>query len=285
MTDGGDYPLISVVIPSFNQGHYLEETLLSVIGQHYPNLEILVIDGGSTDATIGIIEKYSKYIVYWHSRKDQGQSDAINQGMRLSTGEILCWLNSDDLLLPGALNKVAACLGDSSQPKLMYGGCLRFMQGTNYTYGRLPEPFDQERLTYYNYIDQPSVFWTRALWERVGVLDEAYHYVMDWDWWLRASQVCQFLTVPEYLSIFRLHATHKSGTGGLKRRAEILRLVNTSAKEEWRAAFRDVYGKEEALRQERERMAKLGLFAFRYLFYPRLWYRHRRYRLDVALSM
>ena len=239
------FPRISVIIPSYNQGQYLEETLCSVIGQRYPKLEILLIDGGSADTTLNVIQKYEIFLTYWHSHKDKGQTDAINQGMRLSSGDILCWLNSDDLLLPCALEKAAACLGDVSEPKLVYGGCLRFMQGTNYTYGRLPEPFDAERLTYYNYIDQPSVFWTRALWERVGELDESYHYVMDWDWWLRASHICNFLTLPEYLSIFRLHAAHKSGTGGLKRRAEIVKIVDTYASEQWQAVFHDVYGKDE----------------------------------------
>jgi len=279
------YPSISVVIPSFNQGQYIEETFLSIIGQHYPNLEIIVIDGGSSDNTVEIIEKYTSYLTYWHSRKDQGQTDAINQGMRLSSGDILCWLNSDDLLLPCALDKLVACLGEVSQPKLMYGGCLRFMQGTNDTYGRLSEPFDPERLTYYNYIDQPSVFWTRALWEHVGELNESYHYVMDWDWWIRASRVCQFLTVPEYLSIFRLHSAHKSGTGGLQRRAEIVKIVDTYSTIQWKSVFHDMYGKEDMIRKRVEQLSNIGLHEFRYVCYPRLWYKHRRYRLDIALSM
>jgi glycosyltransferase involved in cell wall biosynthesis len=103
MSNSINYPSISVVIPSFNQGQYIEETILSVLGQQYPNLEILVIDGGSTDNTIEILKKYSDRISYWHSKKDKGQADAINQGMNLSSGKIVCWLNSDDMYLPGTL--------------------------------------------------------------------------------------------------------------------------------------------------------------------------------------
>ena len=278
-------PKISIIIPSYNQGQYLEETLCSVLGQQYPKVEILVIDGGSSDNSLEIIKKYESSLTYWHSRQDAGQTDAINQGMRLSSGDIMCWLNSDDVYLPCALDKVIACFGDVSQPKLVYGGCLRFREGTNYTYGRLPEPFHAERLTYYNYIDQSSAFWTRALWEQIGELDETYHYVMDWDWWIRASKHCQFSTVNRHLSIFRLHKTHKSHAGGLQRRAEIVRLVNTYAQKEWKAVFRDVYGKEDGLRKNIERLSRFGLYPFRYIFSPRLWWKHRRYRIDMTLSL
>ena len=280
-----NYPLISVIIPSFNQGQFIEQTITSVIGQNYPNIELIVVDGGSTDNTLDVIEKYKDALSYFVSEPDNGQTHAINKGFRRAKGEILTWLNSDDMYLPCALSKAVGCIGSTSEPKLLYGGCLRFLEDSNYTYGRLPERFDPERLTYCNYIDQPSVFWTRSLWERVGELDESYHYVMDWDWWLRASQKCQFMTLREHLSIFRLHDVHKSSAGGLKRRAEMVRLVATYAQEEWKAVFKDVYGKEDALRKNRELFSMIGLYSFRYIFYPLLWMKHRRFRLDTALSM
>jgi hypothetical protein len=107
----------------------------------------------------------------------------------MARGEIMGWLNTDDMYLPCTLSRVAAAIGTTSKPNLVYGGCLHFYQGTTHTYGFLPPDFDAEQLTYHDYLAQPSTFWTKALWDQTGALNESYHYVLDWEWFLRASQL------------------------------------------------------------------------------------------------
>ena len=115
------WPRISIVTPSFNQGRFLERTILSVLNQNYPNLEYIVMDGGSTDESVEIIKKYENYLAYWISEKDNGQSDAIKKGFQKSTGEILAWLNSDDIYLSGALRGVAGFFRDGKGTEVVYG--------------------------------------------------------------------------------------------------------------------------------------------------------------------
>jgi glycosyltransferase involved in cell wall biosynthesis len=280
-----DVPLISIVIPSFNQGQFIEQTITSVLGQIYPNLELIIIDGGSTDQTLEIIDKYSDLISYFISEPDQGQAHAINKGFRVAQGEILAWLNSDDIYLPCTLSKVAKILGASREPKLLHGGCLHFYESQTITYGRLASDFDVEQLTYYDHVVQPSAFWSRSLWEAVGELNENYHYVLDWDWFIRASQICKFISIKEYLSIYRLHENHKSSGGGLKRTDEVLKIVETYASEDWILAYRDVYKHIEILKIIRENLVKFKLYRFRQLFYPNLYLKYGNHRLDIALSM
>lgn len=230
------YPSISVVIPSFNQGQFIEETLLSVIGQQYPNLEILVIDGGSTDNTVEILQAYSDQLSYWHSKPDRGQGDAINQGMQLSSGEIVCWLNSDDLYLPGTLLDIGRRFqGRVDRPHLIYGATILMKQ----THDRLTalhqevSEFDASLLTYFDFIPQPSAFWTRSLWQAAGELNPDYRYVLDWDWFIRASKLTAFEFVPKFYSLYRCHAFHKTATGGEQRRQEVFAIVQNYASEYW----------------------------------------------------
>lgn len=280
-----DLPLISIVIPSFNQGKFIEETITSVLGQNYPNLELIIIDGGSTDETIEIIEKYGDSISYWVSEPDRGQGNAINKGMRLAKGDILAWLNSDDMYLPCTLTKIAKFFQSSEEPKLVYGGCLHFYENKSNAYGILPPDFDAEKLTYQDYIIQPSTFWSRSLWKIVGEINESYNYVLDWDWFIRASQVCKFILYPNYLSIYRLHDAHKTGTGGDKRREEIIKIAEAYAPNEWVLAYRDVGQQITSLRAVLTRLVKLRLYRFRHLFYPNLYLKHGHHRIDVTLSM
>ena len=120
------YPKISVITPSFNQAEFIEQTIQSVIYQGYPNIEYIILDAVSTDHTIDIIKKYQKYITYWHSKPDKGQAAAINTGFAMATGDILCWLNSDDYYLPGTLHKIAQYFIDNDNPKIVFGNCLQF---------------------------------------------------------------------------------------------------------------------------------------------------------------
>jgi glycosyltransferase involved in cell wall biosynthesis len=220
------FPRISVITPSYNQGHFIEETIRSVLDQGYPNLEFSVFDGGSTDRTTEILKKYSPQLSFWRSSKDAGQAAAINEGFRRATGDILCWLNSDDLHFGLTLSTVAGLLGTClDQPVVVYGGCEMFDDRTGKKEVRPAIPFSQSLLETTDFIDQPSVFWTRKAWETVGSLDESLHFGFDWEWFLRAGKACRFIATDALLSRYRLHRAHKSGTGGKTRWLELMTIV------------------------------------------------------------
>lgn len=280
-------PLISIVIPSFNQGQFIEQTLTSVLGQNYPNIELIVIDGGSSDNTLQVLEKYRESIRHVISEPDNGQADAINKGFRLAQGDILAWLNSDDMYLPCTLSKIAEAIKSPKEPELIYGGALYFFDKTTYTFGELPPDFDPARLTYFDYIVQPSAFWTRSVWETAGELNESYHYLLDWDWFIRASNVCRFTRLDgEYLSIYRLHGMHKSGTGKDARQKEILHVVEKYASQEWITAYHDVHNVITPLRKWFHRLSRLKLYWLRYGLYPRLYWKYGKHRIEnIILTM
>ncbi len=227
-----------MVTPSFNQARYLETTILSVLGQNYPNLEYLVMDGGSSDGSAELIARYADRLAYWQSAKDGGQSDALNQGFARTTGDILCWVNSDDYFLPGALQRIAELLGPLvGTPALAYGACLFFDDAGRSAKVVRPQVHDPAILRTSAYIIQPSSFWTRALWEKTGPLDNTLHFSFDWEWFIRASAQANFIQCPEVFSAYRQHATHKSGTGGTKRLQEILSVARKHGTPEDVASF------------------------------------------------
>jgi glycosyltransferase involved in cell wall biosynthesis len=216
-------PRITVVTPSYNQAQYLEETILSVIGQRYPDLEYIIMDGGSTDHSVEIIKKYENYLAYWVSARDGGQSNAINSGLSRATGSVLAWLNSDDLYLPGALNYVASKL-NPAEPELLFGNCLHFDEKRADSWGSdVVADHATSDIRLWDYIIQPSAFWTREAWWRTGPLDEALHFVFDWEWFIRARQSgVTFKPQQKYLAVYRYHETHKTSTGGDRRLDEIV---------------------------------------------------------------
>ena len=217
---------ISVVTPSYNQGQFLQETIRSVFEQNYPNLEYAVFDAGSSDGSTEILRKYNAQLNFWRSEADEGQAAAINEGFRRARGDILCWLNSDDLHCATTLKTVAQLIGSRlAEPVVLYGGCEMFDERTGRREVRPAMPFTRELLETVDFLDQPSVFWTRRAWETVGPLDETLHYGFDWEWFLRASKVCRFVATDALLSRYRLHTTHKSGTGGKRRWIELLEVV------------------------------------------------------------
>jgi glycosyltransferase involved in cell wall biosynthesis len=221
-----DFPRISIITPSLNQGRFLSATLESVLGQGYPVLEYLVMDGGSEDNSVGVIKQRESELSFWRSGPDRGQAAAINEGFARSSGVILGWLNSDDLYSTETFSEVAAILGDiCDQPAVMYGGCELFHEARRSREIRPALPFDADLLQVTDYIDQPSVFWTRAAWELVGPLNESLHYAFDWDWFLRAARSCRFIRSDKVLSRYRIHSGHKSGTGGGKRWRELVEVA------------------------------------------------------------
>ena len=203
-------PKISIITPSLNQGEYLEETILSVINQGYPNLEYIVIDGGSTDGSVEIIKKYSDRINYWVSEKDSGQSEAINKGLRRCTGDIVTWLNSDDCYTAGTLNKVADYFSKGNFA-LLYGKSLLFGKGIKEKEIYLSNMADADlKCLAYTPFPQPSTFFKRQVLLEQGYLDESLHYCMDHDLFVRIVLNYDISGVEEIFSKYRFHETSKS---------------------------------------------------------------------------
>jgi glycosyltransferase involved in cell wall biosynthesis len=225
----GSFPKISIVTPSLNQGEYIEATIESVIGQNYPNLEYIVVDGGSQDKTVDIIKKYERFISYWESKKDNGQASAINRGFAIASGDILAWLNSDDMYLPGALHRVAAILSEGqvqSDRIIVFGNCLHLYQNQFAARGRNVKYTHQvSNIELCDYIIQPSSFWTRAAFEATGALREDLSWSFDWEWFIRAKKrSVLFHPVDDFLSVYRIHSEHKSESGGYERMHELARI-------------------------------------------------------------
>lgn len=226
-------PKISIITPSYNQGQFIEDTILSVIGQQYPNLEYIIIDGGSTDRTVEVIKKYEEHLTYWVSEPDRGQAHAINKGFSMATGDILAWLNSDDMYMPGALLHVAERM-ELDEPQIFFGNCLHFDEhNPKKAFSRDTSPAATAKDLLNDSVIQPSTFWTRSVWSLVGELLEHYHYVFDLEWFSRCKeQKVVFKHTPRHLSIYRIHENHKTGIGGEKRLIEIAKvydiLLNTN---------------------------------------------------------
>ena len=212
------WPKISIVTPSYNQGRFLERTILSVLNQNYPNLEYIILDGGSTDESVEIIKRYEKYLAYWVSEKDAGQADAIKKGFRQSTGQILAWLNSDDVYLPGTLYRITGVFKNNPDVGVVYGN--------EYLTDEKDKIIGERRLTpYIPYssklgflyggfgIYQPASFWTRDLYYAVGEIDVSFQHCMDNDLFTKfAFAGARFRFVREFLAGFRIHPMSKTST-------------------------------------------------------------------------
>jgi GT2 family glycosyltransferase len=225
LSGGRPWPRITVVTPSYRQAEFLEATLRSVLLQGYPDLEYIVVDGGSDDGSVEILERYSPWLHAWSSEPDRGQSHAINKGFRRATGEILAWLNSDDLYYPGALETVAR-LFDRTGCDLLFGAMDKVeVTPTGVRPVKRSTPLDGEpihpfpilangRWHRFHFI-QPPMFWRRWVWERTGGLDERYHYVMDREWCNRALALgAEPVVTDAVLARFALHPGSKSRERG-----------------------------------------------------------------------
>ena len=212
------YPKITIITPSLNQGKYIEETMLSVLSQGYPFLEYIIADGGSTDGTLAILEKYADK-VRWFSKKDKGQAEAINRGIEMATGEIIAYLNSDDILFSNALLKIANAFITHPDLKWVTGHCMIIDENSHET-RRLITLYKKfllsinsfHLLLVTDYISQPATFWRRDLINEIGVFDEDLHYAMDYDYYLRIWQRHRPYIIREYLAGFRIHQNSKSTT-------------------------------------------------------------------------
>jgi len=207
-----NWPRITVITPSFNQGEYIEDTLKSVLSQNYSNLEFLVFDGGSTDNTVEILKEYDKEITFWTSEKDKGQSDAINKGLRRATGEIITWLNSDDQLLPGSLETVAKAFQEDKDLFLLFGGTILF--GPNFPEKeQYPSEENIRRRGCAGLpFAQPSSFFSRKLIEKYGILEESLHFGMDYAFFLPVFLFEKFKVEHQLFSKYLYHSTSKSVT-------------------------------------------------------------------------
>jgi glycosyltransferase involved in cell wall biosynthesis len=212
--NGGRWPRITIITPSYNQAEFIEETIRSILLQGYPNLEYMIIDGGSGLSTIRVIEKYSKWLDYFVSGPDRGQSDAINRGLSRSTGDLLAWINSDDVLLPGALHAVATAAHDYDQPLVVAGQSeYRDVSGVCVLYDAFQIPRTHSDLFKFGsgcYFPQPSTFFTRTAFLQSGKLDEGLHYAMDLDLWFRLLKRSRVVLIDERISWMRQHTDAKT---------------------------------------------------------------------------
>lgn len=208
-----DKPLVTIVTPSYNQGEFLEETIKSVLAQDYPALDYIIVDGGSSDGSVEIIKKYQAKLHAWVSEQDQGQTDAINKGFSMSRGEIMAWINSDDLYSPYAVREAVAYLQENPQVGMVYGD-TELINRKSLKVGE----FNAQQTNYKRlmrgavYIPQPAAFWRRELWDQVGSLDSSFYFAMDYDLWVRFAKRAQIKYIPRMWAKFRIHGAGKTTT-------------------------------------------------------------------------
>ena len=204
---------ISIITPSYNQGHFIEKTILSVINQEYPDFEYIIIDGNSTDETINIIKKYENNIDYWISEADTGQTHAINKGLKKANGDIITYINSDDVYVKGAFHKVVKFFDENPGVGIVYGDVQIIDQHSRVLRNRKEIAFDllmAKLIGFGILIPQPATFWRKEVTEKIGLFDETNNFTMDQDYWYRASKYFKIKHIPEILAQFRIHEQSKT---------------------------------------------------------------------------
>jgi len=219
---GNDLPPVSLVTPSYNAAPYLRAAIESVLGQDYPNIEYLVMDGGSTDGTVELLREYGEKL-RWISEKDEGQADAIARGLEKTTGAILGWLNADDVLKPGAIRSIIEVFRAHPEVGLVYGNA-DFIDADGRRLGpcTVVEPYSRHRLLHYgDYIIQPASFFSRRAYQEVGGLDKSLNWAMDWDLYIRLSRQFDVLFIDQDLASYRWLGSNKTAEGGFDRLDEV----------------------------------------------------------------
>ncbi|MGC9000838.1 glycosyltransferase family 2 protein [Caldisericum sp.] len=204
------WPKISIVTPSYNQAEFLERTILSVLNQNYPNLEYIIIDGGSTDGSVEIIKKYEKYLSYWVSEKDRGQAHALNKGFEKAAGDLVGWQNSDDIYLPYSFFEVVDAWKKYPDYDVVYGNVYLIDENDNILRDMRYIPFNLDYLIYYDWnLSSQGVFWKRSLFDKIGYL-ENYPVCFDLDWFIRLGKTTKkFKFIRKFLGGYRIHSRSK----------------------------------------------------------------------------
>ncbi|QWF70862.1 glycosyltransferase [Methylomonas paludis] len=221
----GAAPLITIAIPSLNQGCYLEQALSSVFAQNL-NVEVFVLDGGSTDNSLAVIQRWQHRLAGWRSHTDQGQAAAINEGIALGSAPYVCWLNSDDWLLPNSLNKLLTALQNHPQAPAAYGRAWHVNQNTGTRKPVWVEPFNSRRLAWRCIICQPASLIRRSAWQSLHGLDPSLNLAMDYDlWWRLYKQFGQLLFIDQYIAVNRVHDQTKTHNQRFRHYQEAIAVV------------------------------------------------------------
>ncbi len=217
------YLKFSIITPSFNQGRFIEENIQSVLAQNYPNFKHIVIDAGSTDNTVEILKKYSH--LNWVSEPDRGQTHALNKGLKKATGDIVCWLNSDDLLCKEAFHAVNKFFTKNPNKSIVVGNLLTVGENRNLLWKK-----KSKKVTFDGLLNgtqcsqQPSTFHRKQVFEKIGVFDESYHYCMDHEFWIRAASKFEFYVIDVDLAMSRRYPGTKSTSNELGFIKELIRV-------------------------------------------------------------
>jgi glycosyltransferase involved in cell wall biosynthesis len=219
-------PLVSIITPSFNQAQFLERTIQSVLDQDYPYIEYIIVDGGSTDGSLQIIQKHQGKLAWWVSEQDKGQTDAINKGFNRARGDILAWLNSDDTYQPGAIGQAVKYLIDQPEVAMVYAEC-NFIDEQDRVIGKFKSAqTDLRRLREgYVHIPQQTMFFRAKYWRELGPLDPSFYFAMDYDLWTRIAAHAPIKYLPGRIwANFRIHTTSKTNVADERGWQEMLRV-------------------------------------------------------------
>ncbi len=290
-----DFPLVTIVTPSYNQGRFLETTIQSVLAQDYPNLEYLVVDGASTDNSAEIIQKYADRIAWWVSEKDKGQSDAVNKGLRRARGEFVGWLNSDDVYEPDVVSNAVAAFRSAPEAGLVYADARSIdAQGRLFNLMRACQ-YDLVDLLSYRIVCQPASFMRRAVLEQVNYLNPEYHLLMDHLLWIEMAQKAPILYVPQIWASARYHEQAKNRTRGaaygrearvliedLQARPEFAEIIAANSKRIWAGVNRfDAF----YLTEAGEHAAALRVYGRAFRLHPATALPDWKHALLAALSL